>query len=124
MLPSPDLVPVQKRLRTFSARFHDFRPVRADTGKTAHKVTVMKLLHRRQFLHLAAGAAALPAVSGMARVQAYPTRPITIIVPFAAGGPTDVTARVIGERMSRTLGQPFIIENIVGAGGPCLRIVW
>jgi tripartite-type tricarboxylate transporter receptor subunit TctC len=84
----------------------------------------MKLLHRRQFLHLAAGAAALPAVSGMARVQAYLTRPITIIVPFAAGGPTDVTARVIGERMSRTLGQPFIIENIVGAGGPCLRIEW
>jgi tripartite-type tricarboxylate transporter receptor subunit TctC len=55
----------------------------------------MKLPHRRQFLHLAAGAAALPAVSRIARAQAYPSRTMTLIVPFAAGGSTDVTARII-----------------------------
>jgi putative tricarboxylic transport membrane protein len=74
-------------------------------------------LQRRQFLHLAAGAAALPAVSRIARAQTYPSRPITMIVPFAAGGTTDVTARIVGEHMSRTLGQQIIVENIVGAGG-------
>src|SRR6266545_15214 len=74
-------------------------------------------LPRRQFLHLAAGAAALPAVSRIAWAQAYPTRPVTIIVPFAAGGGTDVSARIVGDYMSRTLGQPFIIENVPGAGG-------
>ena len=77
----------------------------------------MKLPHRRQFLHLAAGAAALPAMSRIARAQAYPTRPVTIIVPFAAGGGSDVSARIVGDYMSRTLGQPFIIENVPGAGG-------
>jgi tripartite-type tricarboxylate transporter receptor subunit TctC len=76
----------------------------------------MKLL-RRKFLHLAAGAAALPAVSRIARAQAYPTRPVTIVVPFAAGGATDVGARVVGEHMSRTLGQQLIVENVPGAGG-------
>ena len=76
----------------------------------------MKLL-RRQFLHLAAGAAALPALSRVAWAQAYPSRPITVIVPFAAGGSSDVIARIVGEHMSRTLGQQFINENIVGAGG-------
>jgi tripartite-type tricarboxylate transporter receptor subunit TctC len=75
----------------------------------------MKLPHRRQFLHLAAGAATLPALSTIAMAQAYPTRPITMIVPFAAGGTTDVTARIVGEHMSRTLGQQIIVENIVGA---------
>src|SRR6266511_5827671 len=74
-------------------------------------------LPRRTFLHLAAGAAALPAVSRIAWAQAYPTRPVTIIVPFAAGGGTDVSARIVGDYMSRTLGQPFIIENVPGAGG-------
>src|SRR5271154_6813670 len=77
----------------------------------------MKLPHRRRFLYLAAGAAALPAMSCVARAQAYPTRPITMIVPFAAAGPTDVAARIIGEHMSRTLGQRLVVENIVGAGG-------
>jgi tripartite-type tricarboxylate transporter receptor subunit TctC len=72
---------------------------------------------RRQFLHLAAGAAALPAVSRVAWAQSYPIRPVTIIVPFAAGGGTDVAARIVGEHMSRTLGQQFIIENLAGAGG-------
>jgi tripartite-type tricarboxylate transporter receptor subunit TctC len=76
----------------------------------------MKLL-RRQFLHLAAGAAALPAVSRIARAQTYPMRPITIIVPFAAGGGTDVPARIVGEHMSRTLGQQVVVQNVVGAGG-------
>src|SRR6266700_937218 len=74
-------------------------------------------LPRRTFLHLAAGAAALPAVSRVAWAQTYPTRPITIIVPFAAGGATDVAARVAAEYMSRALGQQVIIENVPGAGG-------
>jgi len=79
--------------------------------------SVMKLPHRRQFLHLAAGAAALPAVPRFAAAQAYPTRPITVIVPFAPGGGTDVAARIVGEHMSRTLRQQFLIENVPGAGG-------
>ena len=74
-------------------------------------------LPRRQLLHLAAGAAALPAVSRIARAQAYPTRTVTMIVPFAAGGTTDVVARIVSEHMSRTLGQQFIVENVPGAGG-------
>src|SRR5262249_23530792 len=74
-------------------------------------------LARRQFLHLAAGAAALPALSRVAWAQAYPSRPITVIVPFAAAGSSDVIGRFVGEHMSRTLGQQFINENIVGAGG-------
>ena len=74
-------------------------------------------LRRRHFLHLAAGAAAFPAVSRIAWAQTYPSRPITMIVPFPAGGGTDVSARIVSEHMSRTLGQPIVIENIVGAGG-------
>jgi tripartite-type tricarboxylate transporter receptor subunit TctC len=74
-------------------------------------------LSRHKFLHLAAGAAALPSVSRFAWAQAYPTRPVTIIVAFAAGGTTDITARIVGEHMSRTLGQPVVVENVVGAGG-------
>ena len=77
----------------------------------------MKLPHRRHVLHLAAGAASLTAVSRVAWGQIYPSRPVTIIVPFAAGGATDVGARVIGEHMTRTLGQQFMIENVPGAGG-------
>jgi tripartite-type tricarboxylate transporter receptor subunit TctC len=74
-------------------------------------------LPRRQFLQLAAAAAALPSASRIARAQTYPTRPVTLIVPFAAAGPTDVAARIIGEHMSRTLGQRLVVENVVGAGG-------
>jgi tripartite-type tricarboxylate transporter receptor subunit TctC len=74
-------------------------------------------LPRRKFLHLAAGAAALPAVSRIASAQTYPARLITMIVPFAAGGGTDVAARIVGEHMSRTLGQQIVIENVAGAGG-------
>jgi tripartite-type tricarboxylate transporter receptor subunit TctC len=71
---------------------------------------------RRQFLHLAAGAAALPAVSRFAWAQAYPTRPVRIIVGFAAGGSSDIVARLIGQWLSERLGQQFIIENRPGAG--------
>ncbi len=74
-------------------------------------------IFRRQFLQLAAGAAALPTVSRIARAQAYPARPITMIVPYAAGGPVDVMARVLVERMRGRLGQPVLIENVAGAGG-------
>jgi tripartite-type tricarboxylate transporter receptor subunit TctC len=77
----------------------------------------MKLPHRRQFLHLAAGAAALPAVSRVAQAQAYPTRPITMIVPAPAGGPTDSITRILIEHMRSSLGQPIVIENGGGAGG-------
>jgi tripartite-type tricarboxylate transporter receptor subunit TctC len=72
---------------------------------------------RRQFLHLAASAVVLPAISRIARAQTYPSRTVTMIVPFAAGGPTDVSARIVAEHMSRTLGQQIIIENVLGAGG-------
>jgi tripartite-type tricarboxylate transporter receptor subunit TctC len=73
-------------------------------------------LSRRIFLHVAA-TAALPAILCFAKAQTYPSRPVTIIVPFAAGGATDVAARIVGEHMARTLGQRFIIENVPGAGG-------
>ena len=77
----------------------------------------MKLPHRRQFLHLAAGAAALPAVSRIARAQAYPTRPVRLIVPYAPGGASDTVARLMGQWLSQRLGQPFVIENRPGANG-------
>jgi tripartite-type tricarboxylate transporter receptor subunit TctC len=69
---------------------------------------------RRRVLHLAAGAVALPAV---ARAQTYPSRPITVIVPLGAGGPTDAVARIMAERMRVSLAQPVIIENVTGADG-------
>jgi tripartite-type tricarboxylate transporter receptor subunit TctC len=74
-------------------------------------------LPRRQILHLAAGAAALPAVARFAWAQAYPTRPVRIIVGYAAGGGLDIAARLIGQWLSERLGQTFIIENRPGAGG-------
>jgi tripartite-type tricarboxylate transporter receptor subunit TctC len=77
----------------------------------------MKLPHRRQFLHLAAGAAALPAIPRIARAQTYPSRPITMIVASAAGSPTDAAGRVLAERMRASLKQPIIIENVSGADG-------
>jgi tripartite-type tricarboxylate transporter receptor subunit TctC len=76
----------------------------------------MKLPHRRQFLHLAAGVAALPAVSRIARAQTYPSRPVRIIVPYAPGGAPDIIARLLGPWLSERLGQQFIIENRPGGG--------
>jgi tripartite-type tricarboxylate transporter receptor subunit TctC len=73
----------------------------------------MSLL-RRQFLHLAAGAVALPPVSRIARAQAYPSRQVRIIVPYAAGGPTDVFARLATPRLGERLGKQFYVENIPG----------
>ena len=72
-------------------------------------------LPRRKFLHLAAGAAALPALSRVAWAQTYPARPVRIIVGFAAGGATDILARLLGQVLSERLGQQFVIENRTGA---------
>ena len=77
----------------------------------------MKLPRRRQFLHLAAGAAALPAVSRIAWAQAYPTRPVRIDRAFRAGGAADILARLMGQWLSERLGQQFVIENRPGGGG-------
>src|SRR5437879_768797 len=73
--------------------------------------------NRRQFLHLAVGSTMLPVVSRPAWGQAYPSRPITIVVPFAAGGALDVLARILAERMRASLRQPIIVENVAGASG-------
>ena len=73
-------------------------------------------LPRRQFLYLAAGAAALPAFSRFARAQAYPTRPVHLVLTTTPGGPADVVARLMGQWLSERLGQPFVIENRPGAG--------
>src|SRR5262245_22506398 len=74
-------------------------------------------LCRRQFLHLAAGAAAFSAVPRIAGAQAYPSRPITLVVPFAAGGGSDIVARTVADKMSKSLGQQIIVENRGGGGG-------
>jgi tripartite-type tricarboxylate transporter receptor subunit TctC len=74
-------------------------------------------INRRQFLHLAAGAAALPAVSRIARAQTYPSRPVRLIVPLAPAGASDIVARLIGQWLSERLGQQFVIDNRPGGGG-------
>ena len=73
-------------------------------------------LPRRKFLHLVAGAAALPAVSRFAWAQAYPARPVRLIVPVAPAGANDITARLIGQWLSERLGQQFVIDNRPGGG--------
>jgi tripartite-type tricarboxylate transporter receptor subunit TctC len=77
----------------------------------------MKLPHRRQVLRLAAGAAVLPPVARLAWAQAYPTRPVRMIVPFVAGGATDILARLMSQWLSERFAQPFLVENRPGAGG-------
>ena len=74
-------------------------------------------LPRRNFLHLAAGAAALPALPQIARAQGYPSRPINLVIPFPAGGAPDIIGRLTGQWLSERLGQPFVIENRPGFGG-------
>src|SRR5215470_11984129 len=83
---------------------------KAEEGSNAMK------LPRRNFLRLAAGAAAVLALPHIARAQAYPSRPVRIVVGFPTGGGADITARLIGQWLSERLGQPFIIENRPGAG--------
>src|SRR5262245_6905900 len=74
-------------------------------------------LPRRQFLHVAAGAAAFPVVSRIGWAQAYPSRPVRFLVPFPAGGPSDVLARLYGQKLSQRWNQPVVVENRVGATG-------
>jgi tripartite-type tricarboxylate transporter receptor subunit TctC len=101
-------------LRQAATPRHRSKPRRNDRP---HPKTPSSGQHlRRRFLGLAAGAAVLPAVSRIARAQTYPARPVRIIVGFAAGGSTDLYARLIGQRLSERLGQPFIIDNRPGAG--------
>jgi tripartite-type tricarboxylate transporter receptor subunit TctC len=77
----------------------------------------MSKLHRRAFLRAAAGSAALPAVTRLARADTYPSRPVTMVVPFAAGGGTDIFARILAEGMRGPLGETVVVENVAGAGG-------
>src|SRR5580692_8981941 len=73
--------------------------------------------HRRKFLHLAAGAAAMPAISRIAHAETYPSHPVRLVVGFAAGSTTDILARLMGQWLTQRLGQQFVIENRPGAGG-------
>ena len=77
----------------------------------------MKLPNRRQFLHVVVGAGALPAVSRSGWAQAYPARPVRVVVPYAPGGPTDAITRLLAQKMSENLGRQFYVENIGGGGG-------
>src|SRR5262245_10485053 len=84
----------------------------------------MKLPHRRQFLHLAAGAAAMPVFAPMVLAQTYPSRPVRVIVPAAAGGPSDIIGRLLAQKLSEAWGKEFIVENIpTGAGNVAAGLV-
>jgi tripartite-type tricarboxylate transporter receptor subunit TctC len=98
-----------------SPSLHIHAAASADPGGNANMMSNLNL-HRRQFLHLVAGAAALPVRPGIASAQAYPTRPVRIVVGFPPGGVGDILARLIGQSLSERLGQPVIIENRPGAG--------
>jgi tripartite-type tricarboxylate transporter receptor subunit TctC len=102
----------------FESFFAAWRDVNLEAGRiSAHTwEELMKFLRRRQFLHLAAGAAALPVVSRIARAQAYPSRPVHILVGFPAGGTSDIVARVLSQWLSERLRQQFVVENRPGAG--------
>jgi tripartite-type tricarboxylate transporter receptor subunit TctC len=103
-----------------SARDSDLpSPAKALGGNQHKRRQIPTINHnpRRQFVNLVAGAAALPVMSRMLWAQAFPTRPITMVIPFPAGGPTDVIGRVLSERMRASLGQPVILENVAGAAG-------
>src|SRR6516225_8740143 len=103
-------------VRSIHARIVCPRPITRVQQRRSWRGTPMKL-PRRNFLHLGAGAAALTILSRTASAQAYPTRPVRLIVPFGPAGATDITARLIGHWLSERLGQQFIIENRPGAGG-------
>jgi tripartite-type tricarboxylate transporter receptor subunit TctC len=104
---------MKSSLRQTATAQHQSRPRGNDRAKTPSSGQHP----RRRFLGLAAGAAALPAVSRIAMAQTYPTRPITMIVPQAPGGALDTVGRIFAERMRGSLGQPIIIENVAGADG-------
>jgi tripartite-type tricarboxylate transporter receptor subunit TctC len=92
-------------------------PLISSKGSPTRRRVKATKVPRRQFLHLAAGAAALPAASRVAFARAYPSRPVRLIVPFAPAGGTDIFARLIGQWLSERVGQQFVIENRPGAGG-------
>jgi tripartite-type tricarboxylate transporter receptor subunit TctC len=102
-------------LRQAATPQHQSRP--RGNGRPRPKTPSSSQHPRRRFLGLAASAAIAPAISRVAIAQTYPTRPITVIVPASAGGPGDTIARVLAERMRKSLGQPIIIENVTGASG-------
>src|SRR5262245_35004326 len=104
-------------VRSIHARIVCPRPFARVPQRRSGRRTPMKLPQRRQVLHLAAGAAALSAVPRIARAQAYPSRPVHVIVGFTPGSASDILARLMGQWLSERLGQPFIIDNRPGAGG-------